>query len=73
MGSQRVGYDWSDWACIHTWTRVCIKVNGLAIIIINQLYFNKNILANKQYLKVEKEKTNNLIESGVRDKNKQSK
>ena len=73
MGPQRVGYDWSDWACTHTQTHACIKMSGLAIIIINQLYFNKNILANKQYLKVEKEKTNNLIESGVRDKNKQSK
>ena len=71
MGLQRVGYDWSDWAC--TQTHVCIKLNCLAIIIVNQLFFSKNILANKQYLKVEKEKTNNLIESGVRDKNKQSK
>ena len=50
-----------------------MKLNCLAIIIGNQLYFNKNILANKQYLKVEKQRTNDLIENGVRDKNKQFK
>ena len=45
----------------------------MAAIIVNWLYFNKYILENKQYLKVEKQKINKIysIENGVRDINEQ--
>ena len=48
---------------------VYVYINHFAAIIVNRLHLNKNILENKQYLKVEKRKTHNSIENGVRDMN----
>jgi len=41
---------------------VYVYINHFAAIIVNRLHLNKNILENKQYLKVEKQKNNNSID-----------